>query len=676
MSFLYPAFLFALGLIAIPIIIHLFNFRRYKTVYFSNVRFLKEVKEQTTSASKLKHLLVLFARILVVIFAVLAFAQPYIPANEAQVTKEGKRAISIYIDNSFSMGALTDEEPLLNKAKRKAEEIIKGYEEGDIFQLITNDFEARHHRFVSKDEMVSLLDEVNLSAQVRGLDDVLAVQKKDFGKTDADNRIAFWLSDYQRNMVHFEEDTTIDIIQIPFQPLEKSNVYIDSAWLAKPVVFLDQSNELLVKIRNISEDPIEEARMTLALNDEVKALSDFSVGGNASVVDTINFSVTASGWQRLKVSITDFPVIFDDNFYLSFDVKEQINVLAINEKEPSPFFVALFTAAEKFNLENQEVNQIKYSAIKNYSLIILNDVTSIPSGLAYELTQYLEGSGAIVIFPSAKLNLESFNSFAGKAGLNKMVGINDNADQQVAYLNKDHEIFRDVFEDVTDNISLPKANLRYTFGSSTQSNEDKLLSFRDGGSFVSQYDYQGGKVFVCASPLDRNYSDFPLHALFVPMIYKMALSGGYSKKVAYTIGRDEVIEVENQLGGEDLIYKISGKNNEFIPQQKAIGSKVLLTLSDQVEKDGVYSIITNDNTDPVELVALNYNRKESDLTYFSGDELKEKFKSAHVNIIDATNANFAKIVQELDRGIVLWKLCIIFALMFLAMEVLLLRFLR
>ena len=47
MQFLYPGFLFALAAIAIPIIIHLFNFRKFKKVYFTNVAFLKEIKHET-----------------------------------------------------------------------------------------------------------------------------------------------------------------------------------------------------------------------------------------------------------------------------------------------------------------------------------------------------------------------------------------------------------------------------------------------------------------------------------------------------------------------------------------------------------------------------------------------------------------------------------------------------
>ncbi|MBL0031994.1 MAG: BatA domain-containing protein [Bacteroidetes bacterium] len=82
MQFIYPEFLFALSVLAIPIIIHLFNFRRFKKIYFTNVRFLKEIKQDTQSKSKLKHLLVLLSRLLALTFLVLAFAQPFIPAKQ------------------------------------------------------------------------------------------------------------------------------------------------------------------------------------------------------------------------------------------------------------------------------------------------------------------------------------------------------------------------------------------------------------------------------------------------------------------------------------------------------------------------------------------------------------------------------------------------------------------
>src|ERR1700745_1818876 len=102
MSFLYPQFLWALSLLSLPVIIHLFNFRRYKKVYFTNVKFLREIQEETKSSSRLKELLILAMRCLAIACLVLAFAQPFIPGG-LNTAKRGNTAVSIYIDNSFSM---------------------------------------------------------------------------------------------------------------------------------------------------------------------------------------------------------------------------------------------------------------------------------------------------------------------------------------------------------------------------------------------------------------------------------------------------------------------------------------------------------------------------------------------------------------------------------------------
>ena len=150
MSFLFPAFLAALAAIAIPIIIHLFYFRRFKRVYFTNVKFLKELKEERSSRNKLKHLLVLASRVAAIALLVLAFAQPYIPQSQSK-TVQGPKAVSIYLDNSFSMNALSNDVSLFEKARAKATEIVDAYTTEDRFQVLTNDFEGRQQRLITKD---------------------------------------------------------------------------------------------------------------------------------------------------------------------------------------------------------------------------------------------------------------------------------------------------------------------------------------------------------------------------------------------------------------------------------------------------------------------------------------------------------------------------------------------
>ncbi|NNE29623.1 MAG: hypothetical protein HKN16_08295, partial [Saprospiraceae bacterium] len=125
MQFLFPGFLFALFALAIPVLIHLFYFRRFKKVYFTNVKFLKEVKEETNSRRRLRNFLILLSRLFAFAFIIFAFAQPFLPLD--QEVQKGKKAVSVFVDNSFSMNALSEDVPLINQAKQKAREIVQGF---------------------------------------------------------------------------------------------------------------------------------------------------------------------------------------------------------------------------------------------------------------------------------------------------------------------------------------------------------------------------------------------------------------------------------------------------------------------------------------------------------------------------------------------------------------------
>ncbi|MBK7009513.1 MAG: BatA and WFA domain-containing protein [Saprospiraceae bacterium] len=195
MHFLYPGFLWSLLALAIPVIIHLFYFRRFKRVYFTNVRFLKEIKEETSSRNKLKNLLILAMRLLAVACLVFAFAQPFIPTG--QQVKLGEKAVSIFIDNSFSMAAEKENIPLLDLAKDRAEKIVNAYGEDTRFQIITHDFEGRHQRLVSKDEALAMIEEIVISPAVQPLSKVINRQRQ---VLKGDHHLIFLISDFQKSI--------------------------------------------------------------------------------------------------------------------------------------------------------------------------------------------------------------------------------------------------------------------------------------------------------------------------------------------------------------------------------------------------------------------------------------------------------------------------------------------
>ena len=200
MSFLYPVFLYALAAIAIPIIIDLFNFQRYKTLVFTNVRFLREVKQQTKQQSQLKHLLVLIARILFITFLVLGFAQPFIPLTDE--TNHSAHTVSIFLDNSFSMNTNNPEGRLFDQARSRVEDIVAAYKPTDQFQLLTHDFESKHQFLVNSKEVEGLLDQVTITPAVKPLSHIISRQKDLLPNNPLMGHHSYIVSDFQKQNVN------------------------------------------------------------------------------------------------------------------------------------------------------------------------------------------------------------------------------------------------------------------------------------------------------------------------------------------------------------------------------------------------------------------------------------------------------------------------------------------
>src|ERR1700741_1062243 len=314
MNFLYPGFLFGLFAIAIPIIIHLFNFRRYKKVYFTNVKFLKEIKQESESKSKIKQWLILASRILAVTCLVLAFAQPFLPA-ENNTIKQGNKAISIYIDNSFSMEAVNKGGYLLDNAKRKAKEIAEAYKATDGFQLLTNDFEGKHQRLLSREEFLEAIDEVKVSPVFRTLSEVYTRQKDLLMGTKAEDKRSFAISDFQLANTDLDElkaDTAISTVLVPLVSNSTDNVYIDTCWFETPVQQTGIIQKLHVRIVNAGERTIENASLKLFINDKQISPAAFSVETNAKTEVTLPYMIKETGIQNCRREIDDHPVTFDD----------------------------------------------------------------------------------------------------------------------------------------------------------------------------------------------------------------------------------------------------------------------------------------------------------------------------------------------------------------------------
>lgn len=674
MQFLYPAFLFGLLALAVPVIVHLFYFRRFKTIYFTNVKFLKELKQETSARQKLKNLLVLLMRCLAIAALVFAFAQPFIPTGSA--VKQGLKSVSVFIDNSNSMSAMDKDISLFDKAKFRAREIIQGYKDEDKFQILTNDFEGKHQRLLSKEDALAAIDELKISPAVRNMTEIMKRQKQVLNTSDRTLKIAYVISDFQKNISDFspKTDSLIDFNLIPLQAISEKNVAIDSCWFEIPVQMANQVNPLVVKVHNYSEEKVENVTLTLKYDGQEKPVGNLNIEAGTTVTDTINMSIQKTGWHQAELLITDYPVQFDDHYFFTFNVAEQIDVLCINEDATNRYLDAAFRGISYFKLSSVNSKSIDYSKLGNNKLIICNGLKSISTGLAQELFSYMKNGGNVLIFPPENADLISYNAYLNSINAHEL-GAFVKSERKVSKINTTDFVFSDVYENANANLKLPTTTGSYPINEFAGKAHVKLLSNRDGSTYLAKYKVEKGNQYLCFSPLDEQYNDLVSSAeIFIPMLYKMSISTTKSSKIAYTLDKDAFIESDVQSNSKtDQVYKLKNGNEEIIPEQKTLLSSLIMRVNNLIKQAGFYTLIDEQKKN-LQDFAFNFNRKESDLVCLTNDELKSKI-SPNIKLMDINSeTNLTAMVGEKDQGIILWKWFVVFALIFLALESLIIRF--
>ena len=674
MNFVHPQFLWALLALSIPIIIHLFNFRRYKRVLYSNVEFLRELKEQTAARSKLKHLLVLLSRLLAVAFLVFAFAQPFIPNKQTDSLYTGNRIAAFYLDNSFSMNAQSNDINLLDVAKKKLTEVAEAYGPEDRFVLLTNDFEGKHQRLVDYDQLLGLIEEVQPSPSFRTLQEVLERQGQ-IVENQQEKKDLYWFSDFQRDISEFKNDTSANINLVPMQSAAKSNLFIDSVWFEVPSLQLNQPNSVIVRIKNAGNADKDDIRVNLKLNGETKSLTSVSIATQGELIDTLAFTVNTKGWHEGVLEITDYPIQFDDQWYFAFHLKDQVRVLSINGLQENQFLNAAFRANKLHNLVNVPSSKVNYAEIGDYDMVILNELTEVSSGLQSVLMTYLEEGGSVFLIPSLSQNTERVNTLLKACNANIYRDIRTEP-TELKKIHTETEIYKNVFSKIPRNIDYPIFNQYFTTSRYSSVNSEELLTLRDGTVALSRYPVKNGNVYVSVFPLQETASNFVQHSLFVPTIFQSIYYAGDAKPQQYILGKDEVIQWKaniQKLQGDEIV-KLSKDELEIIPGQRKIGNRLLLSLNNQIRESGFYDL-TGQLQDAWAKFGFNYNRKESILDFLSTDELQERFTGTNIEIIDAEQENLTNIVNQMNQGKVLWKWCIALTLLFLLLEIALLRFL-
>jgi hypothetical protein len=642
MHFKQPEILYFLFLLIVPILVHLFQLRRFKKEYFTNVRFLKALSIQTRKSSKIKKWLLLACRILLLTCIILAFAQPFF---ESKDSKNASNEMYIILDNSFSMQAKGKKGELL---KRAIQELLEETPENTNFSLLTN---TESYWNTDIKTIRTELQNLKYSATPFQLDNIIAkvkAHKSPFKKDIVIITDAVGLTPNQLKNIGTDN---IPYFIIP-KAEQKNNVVIDSVFIRQT---LDDFYELSINTTNYSADfkPVP-----VALYNQNKLIAKTIINFK-NKKETINFTIPKQAFHGY-VSIEDNDLGYDNKLFFSISKVKKTNVISIGTPEKNNFLARIYTNDE-FNYSSFTLSTLDYNSIDKQDAIVLNELDEIPQALQTTLKSFVNKGGNLIVIPSETSVVSNLNALLNQFGTAQFQSLESN-EKQITKINFSHPLFAGVFESKTNNFQYPKTKKEFTISSASPA----VLSFEDQSPFLIGLRNAVSSVYIFSAPLNTLNSNFQQSPLIVPVFYKMALSKLNNGVNANIIGNNTSYLVSVLLS-KDEILTIKNSEEQFIPVQQPLNNKVQLFFNDYPEKAGNYTIY--DSKKPIENISFNYPRTESNL-----DQVNESVLSDY-----KTSDSIATIFDTLQTSRSdnqIWKWFIIFALLFLALEMAIIKFVK
>ena len=373
----------------------------------------------------------------------------------------------------------------------------------------------------------------------------------------------------------------------------------------------------------------------------------------------INFTIPKEDFHGY-VSISDNSLEYDNTYYFSLSKPQKSNVISIGDAEKSGFLSRIYTASE-FNYSNYSLQSLDYNLLDKQDAIVLNELKEIPQALQTTLKSFVEKGGNVVVIPSAESALTNINGFLATIGGIQYKALGS-AEKMITKINFSHPLFSSVFEKKVTNFQFPKTKVSFEISNSAP----MVLGYSDQSAFLSAIQNGIASVYVFAAPINTINSNFQNSPIIVPTFYNMGQNAQKAGITALIIGENKPFVVETKTG-KDEIVTVKNDQESFIPMQQILNNKVKITCNDNPKMAGNFGVFNTNQL--IENISFNYNRTESNLANANPGAVSDFKEISNVNsIFDTLQANRA------DNQI--WKWFLLLTLLFVALEILIQKFVK
>jgi hypothetical protein len=589
MTFLNPAVLVGLLAAAIPIVLHLLNLRKLRTVEFSTLTFLKELQKTRIRRIKIRQWLLLLLRTLLVVALVMAFARPTLEGPLAGAVGERARTTAvIIIDDSYSMTALDSHGELLQQAKQAALDMSDVLNDGDEAYLLRLSNAASYgteeppRPFRSILQLRSAINEIKPSYRTVPLEDALRSVASILGASTHLNKEVYLISDFQRGIIEpssaaqeqlFHE--TVRIFPVRLGARRLHNLGIDTVRI--PNTLLEVGKQVIVQatIRNESGEAVRNYVVGLFINGARAAQRtvDIQAGSTAEVEFTI--LPRSPGWLTGIVELEPDDLEFDNRRYVALRIPERIRVLLVGTPSDLRYLrLALETrsANNQTALQVREVLPERLSAndMADADVVLFSNPGSLTTTQSDRLNAFVRTGGGLIVFPGSRTQPESFrNSFSDPLNLALLTAIERTGqpvppEDVVAHFEIDevdlrHPLFHGMFEEPaqpprgrTSTQRMLESPVITAAGRYTATpGAIAVMRLSNGAPFLLDQPVENGRVLLYAISATTDWSNFPLKGLFVPLVHRSVSYAGQqgTQLQEYRIGDEVVVRSRSGSGG-------------------------------------------------------------------------------------------------------------------------------
>ena len=572
MTFLNAILAFGTLAFTVPLIVHLLNRSRYRTVDWGAMIFLQEQHPSNSRKLEWKHLLLLIIRCMIPICLALAMARPFLSGSSILGIQEPIATV-IILDDSLSMqakpnGGLTR----WTTALQSIDDILKSLPDGSESHLV---LAGRKPKSISENDINVQLQTWGVSPSVAGPIDLVEATKNGLdwlGNQSLTRRQLIYVSDFQST--DWSRDTdSIDALKrltdeqiIPpvvswlnvstaksssadktdeneFRNYSVSEPVITPAWFVEK-----QLVTVLCNIHNHSRTTVDDIKVSVQLDEKIIDSQKISIAPISSTRISSRFSTPSAGWHvlNIKIEATD-ELEIDNSKQVPFVAQERSQLLLVDgdlRSEPmqsqsdflrialSPFTFSGIAGADFFDTRVISIDKLKDTPLDNVTAIALCNVQRVDFATGAKLREYVEKGGGLIAFLGNRVDLESWNQlptldqggirfFTLSSKKESLAGTYTDNPNTIALESLEANFFKELSQSSRESIGSVVVNRSTGIASLPDFKTDRIACFKNGEPWILRQDIGRGSMWMAATSCDTADTNLPTKPVFVPLMQRL-----------------------------------------------------------------------------------------------------------------------------------------------------------